>query len=370
MGVLLLTGPVVGAGQVQPRAWVVDGRITYREPDEAVTDVLSGVVLPGLVDVHCHIGLGATGAVDRATAVAQGHADLAAGVLLVRDAGSPADTSWVHSRADMPQLIRAGRHIARPKRYLRGYAVELDDVRQLPAEVARQARVGDGWVKLVADWIDREAGDLTPLWPADVLRDAIAAAHENGARVTAHTFSHEAVDSLLAAGIDCIEHGTGMDACQISEAARRGIPVTPTMIQIDHFQGFADAGRVKFPAYAARMEQMYARRNAQLAAFVDAGVQLLPGSDAGGTLPHGLIPREIARWVAAGVDSAVAVDFATWRARAFLAAGPVRGDVGHLGWLREGDVADLVVYQGDPRRDITELVRPRAVLRAGVRVAG
>ena len=61
-------------------------------------------------------------------------------------------------------LIRAGRHIARSRRYIRNYAeeVEPDD---LPAAVTRQAARGDGWVKLVGDWIDRETGDLGPCWP-------------------------------------------------------------------------------------------------------------------------------------------------------------------------------------------------------------
>ena len=39
--------------------------------------------------------------------------------------------------------------------------------------MAQQARFGDGWVKLVGDWIDRSVGDLAPLWSDRVLKDAI-----------------------------------------------------------------------------------------------------------------------------------------------------------------------------------------------------
>ncbi|PZM50220.1 amidohydrolase, partial [Salmonella enterica subsp. enterica serovar Derby] len=102
-----------------------------------------------------------------------------------------------------------GRHIARPKRYIRNYAAEVDP-ENLVAEVDRQARSGDGWVKLVGDWIDRDEGDLAPLWPADIAQAAIDRAHELGARVTAHCFSEEAPAQLVEAGIDCIEHGTGL----------------------------------------------------------------------------------------------------------------------------------------------------------------
>jgi imidazolonepropionase-like amidohydrolase len=52
-------------------------------------------VLPGLVDAHCHVGLDAHGAVDDATSEAQALTEREAGVLLLRDAGSAADTRWM-----------------------------------------------------------------------------------------------------------------------------------------------------------------------------------------------------------------------------------------------------------------------------------
>src|SRR5690606_23380243 len=72
------------------RLRVVDGRVTFDEPRAggrvADPEVVEGWAVPGLVDVHCHIGLGADGAVDRATAEAQALTDRDAGTLLVRDA--------------------------------------------------------------------------------------------------------------------------------------------------------------------------------------------------------------------------------------------------------------------------------------------
>lgn len=358
--VLHLRGTVVVDDRTElPECWVVDGRLTRTAPPGAGgARVLTGWVLPGLVDVHCHIGLGAAGEVDAEEALLQAKADLDAGTLLVRDAGSPMDNRWVQRRPDLPRLIRAGHHLARPKRYLRHYGLELDDVAQLPEAVAEQARFGDGWVKIVADWIDRSEGadsDLRPLWPADVLADAVAAAHENGARVTAHTFAHESIDPLLDAGIDGIEHGTGMDADQIAEAARRGIPVTPTLLQVGYFAEFAAQAREKYPVYADRMAGMHARRYEQVHAFHDAGVPLLMGSDAGGTLAHGSLPAELAEVVRAGVPPRDVVAAASWRGREILG---VPG-------IAEGASADVVVYDADPRRDVAVLARPAAVVLRG-----
>ncbi|MDO5494193.1 MAG: amidohydrolase family protein [bacterium] len=352
-----LTGPIL-AEQVQGEAWVDGSAIRYGSPDGGASVTLEGYVLPGLVDVHCHIGLGEDGGVSREESERQALVDRATGVLLIRDAGVPVDTRWVDDLEDLPRIIRAARHIARPKRYIRNYAVELENVADLPEEMARQARAGDGWVKIVADWIDRSLGAdavITPLWPAEVLREGVAAAHENGARVTAHTFSHAAMDDLLDAGIDCIEHGTGMDADHIAEAARRGIPVTPTLLNIDQFTSYAAAGAAKFPAYAEQMMGMYERREEQVRAFVEAGVQLLPGSDSGGVLEHGIMPAELLRWQEAGIDPARVIEFATWQARRFLGAGA----------LGEGEPADFVVYPADPRGDVAVLAQPAAVVLRG-----
>jgi imidazolonepropionase-like amidohydrolase len=341
--------------------WVVGGRVTFERPVSAGDVVtLDGWAVPGLVDVHCHIGLGPDGPVDRATAQAQAVADRDAGTLLVRDAGSPADTAWVHERDDLPRLIRSGHHLARPRRYLRHYGRELADVAELPSAVAEEARRGDGWVKLVADWIDRDLGDdgdLRPLWPDDVLAAAVAVAHDHGARVTAHTFATEAVPGLLAAGVDCLEHGTGLTDAQVDEVARRGIPVTATLLQVERFAKIADQAH-RYPVYAARMRRMHARRYEHVRHLHEAGVPVLVGTDAGGTITHGRIAAEAAQMAHAGIPAPDVVAAASWRTRAWLG---VPG-------LDEGASADLVVYETDPRRDVGVLAHPRAVVLRGAPV--
>ena len=196
-------------------------------------------------------------------------------------------------RDDLPRIVRAGRHIARPKRYLRNYADEVEPDALVTA-VERQAARGDGWVKLVGDWIDREVGDLTPLWPAAVAKAGIDRAHELGCRVTAHVFGEQAVSELVEAGIDGIEHGTGLDAPTIALMAERQVALVPTMIQLENFPGFAEAAEAKFPAYARRIRSLYDRRLETFGAALDAGVPIYAGTDAGGYLPHGIVGREIA----------------------------------------------------------------------------
>ena len=358
--VLHLTGPVLtGPDTEVAQAWVAGGRLTFERPPAAARSSaavrVEGWVLPGLVDAHCHVGLSAHGAVDEATQVEQATTDRDRGALLLRDAGSPADTRWIDGREDLPVIIRAGRHIARTKRYLRNYAEEIEPD-ELPDMVRRQAARGDGWVKLVGDWIDRDTGDLAPCWPADAVRAAIGAAHEAGARVTAHCFGGDCLPDLVAAGIDGIEHATGMwDSRLVAAAAAQRIAVVPTLVNIATFPEIADRGEEKFPRYAAHIRALHARRYETVRTAYEAGVPVYTGTDAGGSLPHGLVAQEVAELVAAGLPPLAALDAATWAARRWL---------GRPG-LVEGAPADVVVYDADPRVDVAALAHPAAVVLRG-----
>ncbi|SRR5580765_356485 len=359
--VLHLTGPVlVGPDDLRAEAWVIDGRITYAAPkgDHDVQSI-PGWVLPGLVDAHCHIGLGPHGEVPREEAERQALADRDHGTLLVRDAGQPGDTRWIDDRPDLPKVIRAGRHIARTRRYLRGYAWEIEP-EQLVDHVRQEARAGDGWVKLVGDWIDRDTGDLSPCWPADVLAEAVAAAHEEGARMTAHCFGEESLHDFAAAGTDCIEHATGLTEETISSFAAQGISIVPTLVNIAQFPQIAAPAAEKFPQYQRHMLDLYDRRYATIGAAYEAGVPIYVGTDAGGSLPHGLVAQEAAELAKAGLPARVILEAATWGARAWL---------GRPG-LEEGADADLVVLPADPRADLAVLGAPTAVVLRGVAVRG
>jgi imidazolonepropionase-like amidohydrolase len=354
--VLHLTGPVlVGPEEERDEAWVVGGRITYDRPvgDHDATR-LDGWVVPGLVDAHCHIGLGPRGEVPREEAEQQALTDRENGTLLIRDAGSPADTRWVQEREDLPRLIRAGRHIARTRRYIRNYAWEVEPD-QLVEQVRAEARAGDGWVKLVGDWIDREVGDLTPCWPRDVLVEAVAAAHEEGVRVTAHCFGEESLRDFAAAGSDCVEHACGLEDDTVAAFAAQGIAIVPTMVNIDTFPRIAEPAREKFPEYHRHMLDIHARRYDTIRTAHEAGIPVYVGTDAGGSLAHGLAAQEVERLTRCGLTPTQALDAGTWAARAWLGR-PA---------LDEGADADLLVLSEDPRSDVGTLTAPRAIVLRG-----
>ena len=333
---LRFTGPVLPDGDARD-LYVVDGKVTYERQPGADT-AAEGWIVPGLVDAHCHLGLDDDGAVSDAATEQQAIDDRDGGALLIRDAGSAADTRWVQDRDDLPRLIRCGRHIAATRRYIRGYAHEVEPA-DLAAYAAQEARNGDGWVKLVGDWISRDEGDLAPSFPAQPFADAIEAAHAHGAKVTAHCFGHGVLPGLIEAGIDCIEHGTRL---------------VPTIMQLDKFPEHAAAGAERFPAYAATMTDLYARMPATIMAAYEAGVPIYAGSDGGGISRHGNIAGEIEALVRIGIPAHQALGAASWRAREWLG----------VDGLTEGASADFVVYDRNPSQDLSVLRTPtRVVLR-------
>lgn len=359
-GLLHVKGRVlVGPEEVRDELWVVGGRISYERPrgPGEVTEV-TGWVLPGLVDAHCHVGLDAHGPVDADTAERQALTDRDAGTLLIRDAGSPSDTRWIDDREDLPKIIRAGRHIARTRRYIRNFAHEIEP-EDLVAYVGREAQWGDGWVKLVGDWIDREAGDLTACWPRAEVEAAIAEAHRLGARVTAHCFAEDSLRDLVEAGIDCIEHATGLTEDTIPLFAERGVAIVPTLVNIATFPKMAAGGEAKFPRWSAHMRRLHERRYDTVRAAYDAGIGVYVGTDAGGSLPHGLVAAEVGELVKAGIPPLQALSATAWGAREWL---------GRPG-LTEGAPADLVVYEADPRADVRALADPLRVVVNGTVVA-
>ena len=355
MSALKFRGVLLPEGEARD-LYVVDGRVTY-EPQASAELVAEGWIVPGLVDAHCHIGLDANGAVPEDVQEEQALTDRDAGTLLIRDCGSAADTSWIHERSDLPRLIRAGRHLARPRRYIRNFAHEIEP-EQRPEYVAHEADRGDGWVKLVGDWIERDAGDLTPSWTRESLDQAMKVAHDRGARVTAHVFGEQALPDLIQSGIDCIEHGTGLDTSLIDEMVANGVALVPTVRQLENFPSYAEAGEAKFPKYAEHMRSLFARRRETIGAAHEAGVAIYAGTDAGGVLPHGLIAEEVLMLATYGLTPEEALGAASWRAREWL---------GLDGSLEEGTTADFVVYERNPLEDLGILKDPsRIVLRGAV----
>ena len=364
-----LTGTLRGTELSE--AWVSDGVISHVAPegvDPRAIEEISGFVYPGLLDAHTHPAVSrGPEPVPYAETLERLRAHRAWGVTAIRDCGgrtNPNDAvadaieSGDGDAQNLPKVLHCARHIARFKRYILHLPVDVEPD-GFVAEVQRQAARSDGWIKIVGDWIDRSLGDkadLAPLWPAEVMRDGVAAAHDMGVKVAVHTFAAETIRSLLDAGVDSIEHGTGMTFDEMVEARERGILLTPTVRQVARFPEFA-ADATKYPVYAQRMLEMDARRAERVAQMVEAGSLFLMGSDTTPTdeVEDRGLPVELDKAVADGMPASVAMEAASYGGRSRLG----------LSTWEAGAAADFVVYSADPELDIAQVRQPKAVLING-----
>ncbi|GAC1443859.1 MAG: amidohydrolase family protein [Mycobacteriales bacterium] len=331
--------------------WLGDSGVVGTTPTVDAEPLRGRYVLRGLVDSHAHptAAAGAHGPVPAGEAAARAtlRSWAEAGVTVVRDLGSPGGQVLdLLPTVSAPRVLAAGRFLAPEGRYfpaLLREPVEADDlVTAALAEVAR----GATWVKIIGDFpLVPEFTDNALTYPMNVVADVTAAAHAAGARVAVHTVLPGAAGQFVAAGVDSIEHGPGLDSETLRDMAQRGVAWTPTLCALF---GLLDDSTIS----PERRESLLHTRDhltEQLPEAVRLGVPVLAGTDVAGTLA-----REVALLARFGIDPKHALAAASQTARDFLGETSNRGD--------------LVTYQNDPRDDPSELDRPLAVIANGIRL--
>ena len=335
---------------VECDVYVVDGRLTFEAPDAPTTTLASDVyLLPGLVDVHAHLALfspAADGAssVERARASAAAHLD--AGVLAVREPGSPDYSAHGIGPAEgLPRVTTAGRFLAPPDRYFPGLARAVTDD-ELPDAAVEEHQASGAWVKLIGDSPFPGPG-ITRTFGTEAMAEAVRRVHERGGKVAIHCSLPEVVDAALVAGVDSLEHATFLQPDQVAALAASGAAWVPTC-------SINESIRQMMPPEQAVLIDGQADAIAEAA---QAGVPILAGTDAG-MGPHGMVRHEIALLRGTGLSPAVALGAGSWTARSFLG----------LSGIDEGAPADLTAYREDPRDSLDALASPVAVVLDGTPV--
>lgn len=400
VGARLIDG--TGAAPLDDAALVVEyGRITQvgprgqvAVPDGAeVIDAAGLAVMPGIVDLHVHYF-----ADDRAGMQRLFDAQLAWGVTTARSIGVDTPERFAvirdarEGRLRAPRVFSAGLGFSHPE----GHPVAQPDIHrpetpeQAREQVAALASQGVDFVKM---WVDSKYGELPEISP-EIQQAIVEAASRSRVPVVAHIYDEADVRRLVGYGVTDFLHtirdreGLGSDLTAFLTDNNVSFAATLTVIEANWLllerpelldadarmrAGLSDVAR-KNLADAAWIESELASRpldvlrpeleRAQrfVRAAHEAGVWLTLGSDSGaGTIPTGWgSHREMQLLADAGVPPLEVIRIAT-------AAGARRlGSQGEdIGTLEPGKIADLILLDADPTRDIANTTRIRRVMKSG-----
>lgn len=343
-------------------------------------------VMPGLIDCHVHLCLGAepdvVSAVESEPAAytllksaRHAQATIEAGFTTVRDVGSRDHSIFALKRAieaglmPGPRLVCAGQVICMVGGHARFIGREVAGIEQVRAAVRDQIAAGAEVIKVIAS-----GGVLTPGTSPDQaqmtieeLQAAVDEATRAGRKVAAHAHGASGMKPAIRAGVHSIEHATLLaeEAAGLFES--QGVYMVPTLSALSTTAacrrgcGIPDSARDKAKAMTKRhqvsFKQAYRR-----------GLLIAMGTDAGTPFNyHGDNAQELERMVALGMTPMDAIIAST------SAAADLIGIQASVGRLAKGMEADLVLIDGNPLKRI-EILRDRSrimgVMRAGQFVAG
>ncbi len=380
-----ITGALLfdGTGAVQGQTVVWDGeRITWVGPDGSadlagveVTEARGGSVLPGLIDGHVHLVLDATvegvdGVASEPTelvldrAIRGARTLLGAGITTARDQGSTDSLAIEVARRQRAgaitgtRILAAGRGLTPTGGHGWMIGVQADGPENVRAAVAEEIRRGADVIKLfpTGGVLGSGAHGFDVVMSAEELSAATDEAHRHGKLVGAHVHGQRGIDMCLDAGIDTIEHATGIRRDQARRVVDQGVALVPTLVGLDAMMHAEEA--LPDDLLARAREVMDVAMDG-IAGAIDEGAIVLTGTDAGTPFnPPGGLVREMEILAGLGLGNLGVIAAATRRAADVFR-------LADLGRVRPGAVADLILVPGDPAKDLRALAAPRLVVQEG-----
>jgi imidazolonepropionase-like amidohydrolase len=348
-----------------------------RPPDADVIDVTGITICPGLMNAHVHICF--DGSVDpEASFAAESEIETALaalprltetldrGVTTIRDLGGKENVTLALARATAegqvvgPRIVAAGRVITMTGGHGHFMGIEVDGADEARKATRQMIKAGARVIKLMATAGMMTSGQRAgaPQLTVDEMRACVEEAHKAGLPVAAHVESRDGAANAIAAGVDSLEHGHGLDDDLLESMISEGISLVPTIACDRAITGRGvDEGIPSFIVEdCARLAPSLEKA---LRRAIELGVPIAAGNDGGAPLTHpGDIVDELAVYVEMGMSPLEALTSATTStARLF--------GLGDVGLVEAGYRADLLGVQGDPLSSIDALRSVQVVISGG-----
>ncbi len=340
-------------------------------------DLGGRTLMPGLIDAHFHayatqLDLGKAGETPRSLHALEAHIllenALARGFTTVRDAaGADFGLAQATERGLIkgPRIFYSGRAITQTGGHgdVRGPAVEsietcacasntMSWVADGPDEVRKAAREelrkGAHQIKIfVSGGISSPSDPVwMPQFSDEEIRAAVAEAASRRTYVLAHAYTADSIARAVRCGVRSIEHGNLIDRAAAEAVRKHEAFVVPTLVTYDAFHKFgAESGA---PHYLLqKLEDVRTAGLQALSLLQDVGVQTGFGTDLLGELHVHQSEEFIIR-------SEVTKPADILRSATSVNARLLNRE-GELGVVKPGALADLIVVDGDPLKDISLL---------------
>jgi len=339
--------------------------------DARIIDVAGKTLMPGLIDLHTHLsysvpGLSPADTLDSAAAALRGAERLRyyieSGITSVRDVASLGAVpfqlkKWVAGNLlPGPRVFPAGKIIVGTG----GHGAEGLDIHAPLYGSVREASGPDDWREAVREQF-KAGADLIKIgshFSQAEIEAAVDEAHELGIRVTVDAESFY-IERAVAAGADCIEHFFPRTDKTIRSMAKRGVHSVPTLIT---GQIFLDLAGGYYGSTSRRFEFSVDSGFETLKQMRRAGVVMGIGTDLVSDwfryLPSPYI-GELKWFVKAGYTLPEALVAATKQGAEIL------GIDDKLGTLEIGKLADVLVVDGQPDKNLEDLAKVDTVIRNG-----
>lgn len=378
-----------GAEPVRGRSVVVErGVITAvvedaRAPRGRGVDLAGHTLLPGLINCHVHLCLGAEAdpvrplreeplALTAIRALLRARETARAGVTTVRDLGGREYVEFAARRAiqegliDGPRIVAAGRPVCMTGGHGHWLGREADGPDDARKAVREQLKAGADVIKVIATGGVMTPGvePGSPQLTLDELRAAIEEASRAGRRTAAHAMAATGISDAIDAGITSIEHGVYLTEEIVAHMRRDGTFLVPTLnAPVAIATGGLAAG---IPEYMVRKsERVVPAHVASFQLALRAGVRIAAGADSGTPLNfHGSLLPELTLMVKYGMTPLEVIRAATVTAADCLGLSEVTGRVA------PGYAADLIAVAGDPAERIDALADLKLVLVNGRVIGG
>lgn len=347
-----------------------------------VIDVKGAWLIPGLMNMHVHLGLVLPGKMEAELAnetegelvlrmAANAREVLQAGVTTIRLPGDQRHgdltlrKAILKGQAHGPRIFSAGQ----PVDITGGHGAEPgktynDGPYELIKAARREISSGAEWVKImISGGIATDGGGIADaLMTPEEITAVIDAAHRFGAKVAAHSGSPQATSIAVDAGIDSIEHGYFLDRPTLKKMARAGTWYVPTIVvsQPATAPFFEKIGSPQW--YLERRDSVGKVHWQALKMAIEEGVQIALGTDQLPSEPNDgttATAREAQYYVEAGMTPLKALQSATIQTARMLGADK------KIGSLEAGKYADIVAVAGDPTKDIEALRTVVLVMKGG-----